>query len=488
MPSVIITEDTVSQAILNDDGQYALILPNGVLRNNFVTISVLPTFSASVLNYGLVFSESTLMAAATGSAFTLRNLGDMMGRSDGIQVNGARYAGVVNTGSIQAGIEAFAVFRSEPGTTDVQIQNDGLIAGFVGVALDQVAILSFLNTGTISGGDRGVLMSNLASEATIVNSGTIAGTVALQLLGGTVGLTVLNSGLLDGAVRLGGGADLLDSRDGTTTGLVEGLGGDDTLIAGTAFRAFDGGIGNDVLTGGAGADLLLGGAGLDEIDGGEGNDVVRGGAGADVLEGGLGRDLLDYALSLGVNVNLATGDALFADAAGDAFTGFENLAGGSGKDTLTGDAGVNVLYGRSFDDLLSGGGGNDHLLGQDGNDTLDGGLGGDILRGGLGADRFRLTAVANSPNVAGQRDRILDHVRAEGDRIDLSAIDTSTILPDDQAFTFVTGNFTGAWQVRAFASGGTWVVQGNTDATTTTVEFAIFVTTAVALNATDFVL
>jgi Ca2+-binding RTX toxin-like protein len=285
---------------------------------------------------------------------------------------------------------------------------------------------------------------------------------------------------------MGLGADTVYAGSGA--GRFEGQEGDDLLVGSAAGNVMLGDAEDDTLLGGAGDDNLQGGNGLDEIDGGEGNDVVRGGTGADVMEGGLGRDLLDYALSIGVNVSLATGEGLFGDAAGDVFSGFENIAGGSGRDTLTGDGFANTLYGRSFDDILAGAGGNDHLLGQDGNDTLDGGFGADILRGGLGADRFRLSATTHSPNVAGERDRVLDFVRAQGDKIDLSLIDANAATVGNDAFAFVAGAFTAAGQVRAIASGGTYVVQGNTDANPATIEFSMIVVAANPVAAIDFVL
>jgi Ca2+-binding RTX toxin-like protein len=491
MPSAIITDDIVAQALLDSDFEYALILASGTLRDNGITISVLPSVSnASILNYGLVFSQDTLLNAAFGTSFTLRNLGDMTGLVRGVRTNDSAVAAVVNGGSIQSPGTAFGVVGGALTRTDVHLQNDGLIAGFVGVDLNTVTIRSFVNTGTITGLERAVLLADIAADGVIVNAGTISGPTALQLAGGTVGLSVFNTGRMDGGVRLGGGGDLFDSRGGTTTGLIEGLGGDDTLVAGTAFKALDGGTGNDSLFGGNGGEMLLGGAGIDELLGNEGNDVIRGGAGADVMQGGAGRDQLDYGFSLAVNVSLTTGEGSGGDATGDAFSGFEDIAGGAGNDTLTGDGFANTLFGRTLNDLLLGAAGNDHLLGQEGNDTLDGGPGADILRGGVGADRFRFADAAHSPNVAGQRDRILDFVRAEGDRIDLSLIDASSLLPGNQAFAFVAagGAFTAAGQVRAVASGASYVIQGNTDANLATFEFSAILVSASAPVAADFVL
>jgi serralysin len=64
---------------------------------------------------------------------------------------------------------------------------------------------------------------------------------------------------------------------------IEGLAGDDVLIAGTAAQAvtLDGGDGLDTLDGGSFSDVLLGGAGADRLTGAGGVDRLTGGAGAD---------------------------------------------------------------------------------------------------------------------------------------------------------------------------------------------------------------
>ena len=121
--------------------------------------------------------------------------------------------------------------------------------------------------------------------------------------------------------------------------------------------------------GNSGDDIGLG-AGLD--------DTIQGGAGADTMSGGGGNDTLSYSDSsfsdaaLGkVNVNLATGAASGGDAAGDIFSGFENLTGSDYNDKLTGSAGANIINGRLGNDILIGGAGADTLIGGGGTDTAD---------------------------------------------------------------------------------------------------------------------
>ncbi|WP_419827083.1 calcium-binding protein [Sphingomonas sp.] len=148
-------------------------------------------------------------------------------------------------------------------------------------------------------------------------------------------------------------------------------------------------IGIENLTGSGSADTLVGDGGANRLDGYYGADTLRGGAGDDTIIGGpggdamfgdAGLDTLSYVGSTsGVIVNLLAGTASGGDAAGDSFSGFENLIGSAYNDVLTGDGASNSLVGREGNDTLSGGGGNDYV---------DGGPGADRLIGGAGVDRL----------------------------------------------------------------------------------------------------
>ncbi|MEA1832114.1 family 16 glycosylhydrolase [Methylobacterium durans] len=127
------------------------------------------------------------------------------------------------------------------------------------------------------------------------------------------------------------------------------------------------------------------------------------------------------------------------------------IQGNAGANTLSGLGGNDVLNGGGGNDLLLGGEGNDKLHGDAGNDVLIGGLGTDRLYGEAGADTFRFTALADSPYAA--RDTIVDFDAAEGDTIDLSAIDANSLVAGDQAFTYIgAAAFSAAGQLR-YANG-----------------------------------
>ena len=173
------------------------------------------------------------------------------------------------------------------------------------------------------------------------------------------------------------------TTDGTTLTFTAAATGEgtDTL---TGFEIVQlAGVDHAVQLGTVGGNTLTGTAGSDLIHGNDGNDTIQGGAGADLLLGGVGTDTLTYAGdATGVTVNLLTGTASGGDAAGDVFSGFENLSGGSGDDVLTGDGNANTIDGNQGTDILSGGGGADTLFGNGGTDTLLGDNGDDLLYGG----------------------------------------------------------------------------------------------------------
>ena len=203
--------------------------------------------------------------------------------------------------------------------------------------------------------------------------------------------------------------------------ILDGAGGNDTLVGGGGADTLTGGDGDDVLVGGGGADIIDGGAGIDTnsfagiglgvtatvaadgtgtadygmvnesftgienltgtdnddvltatgaaantIFGGAGDDIIAGGGGTDILDGGDGNDTNSF-VGIGgdVTASLADGTASYG-MVNETFVNFENLTGSVGNDTLTGDAGANVLSGAAGDDTLAGGAGND---------TLDGGVG-----------------------------------------------------------------------------------------------------------------
>ena len=211
---------------------------------------------------------------------------------------------------------------------------------------------------TLNGGD-GTDMFVLNADADTVDGGSGTDTINAQLLGKSL------------AVNLATGSMTIDGQVSTVTGVENAIGSivTDTLVGDGNRNVLDGGFnGGDVLIGAGGDDTLIGGRG------------------ADLLDGGTGTDVADYReAAAGVTVDLAQGGT-GGDAAGDTFTGIEDVDGSDFGDSITGDAGANDLFGRGGNDLLKGGGGADTLSGTSGDDTLVGGDGDDTLSGGSGAD------------------------------------------------------------------------------------------------------
>ena len=235
-----------------------------------------------------------------------------------------------------------------------------------------------------------------------------------------------------------------------------------------------GGKGNDTEHGGAGDDHVSGGAGDDNLSGDAGNDILSGGLGNDTLDGGAGNDKV----SGGIGNDTVTGD-----------DGSDALSGGAGADTVDGGTGNDKIDGGAGADTLAGDAGNDAIKGSEGNDTLSGGAGKDVLIGGLGADTFVFADGDFASATRKGADIIVDFSHAQGDHIDLSAVDANTTLDGDQAFSFI-GNtdFTHtAGELRTLVIKDHSFVAGDTNGDGTA-DFVIRLDHVTTLDASDFVL
>jgi Ca2+-binding RTX toxin-like protein len=251
----------------------------------------------------------------------------------------------------------------------------------------------------------------------------------------------------DGDILTGGlGNDILDGGDGN-----------DSLDAGDGNDKLYGGNGNDTMSGGLGADLMLGGSGNDTMFGGDGNDTLDGGTGADTMVGGLGNDVyyVDHAYDVTTE---AVGEGYDIVRNSVSWTLSANVEGlelqGSGNINGTGNSLANIITGNSGDNSLSGGAGVDTIDGGAGADTIIGGTGNDLLSGGLGADTFVILQESiGQPTI--EIDQIFDFSTAQGDILNLSAIDADSATAGDQAFTLVSAFTRVAGQIELTFSGGT---------------------------------
>ena len=183
----------------------------------------------------------------------------------------------------------------------------------------------------------------------------------------------------------------------------------------------------DVLGGFAGADTIAGGNGPDSIVGFEGQSYLRGDAGDDVIVGGADFD--------DINGNMGD-DTASGGGGGDWVVGGKDddiLLGDAGDDIVYGNMGLDICSGGEGRDIVRGGQGDDGLLGDDGDDWMSGDRGADTVAGGLGADTFHSFSGAGI-------DLVTDFSRAQGDRVQLDAGTTYTVVQSGADTVIDMGN------------------------------------------------
>jgi Ca2+-binding RTX toxin-like protein len=195
------------------------------------------------------------------------------------------------------------------------------------------------------------------------------------------------------AQDLGGGSyRLVGQWDGVTISNVETVQFADgtvsmaALVAATSpIRPYpvEGTAGDDVMNGTSGNNALYGRDGNDTLNGGDGDDWLIGGAGTDSYNGGNGFDSVDFGSDpVGWSINLTTGQAVQGGVT-ETITGVEGVYGSAAADTITGSTGNNILAGAGGNDIINAGDGNDIVefdFGDMGFDAIDGGNGTDVIR------------------------------------------------------------------------------------------------------------
>ncbi|RWP69987.1 MAG: hypothetical protein EOR07_01355 [Mesorhizobium sp.] len=284
------------------------------------------------------------------------------------------------------------------------------------------------------------------------------------------GVEITASGLLAGAHLVGADSVAVYLNSGGTQGATDPWG---TPVAEyiAKFGGYDVSpvIGTATPTG-TGADHLLGSDRNDSYTVDNIGDVVdeTGTRGVDTVNSSISYSLSDTAHALGAIEGLT-------------LTGTANIDG-------TGNALANTLTGNAGNNHLSGLGGKDTIGGGNGNDTIAGGLGSDLLTGGTGADTFVFNSMTDSKLAAKSRDVIQDFSTAQGDKVDVSAIDANSVTAGSQEFSFIgTSGFTHhAGELRYATVKGNAVVYGDVDGNGTA-DFSMQLLHVASLHASDFI-
>lgn len=273
--------------------------------------------------------------------------------------------------SIRGGFTFDDTLRGGAGNDTIEVIGGGLIEGETGddvftvISSNVIGDTDTLDSDLVDGG-AGVDLFDASNELAIgYRINLDAGTLDRDLSSSNRTISIANVENATGtnqADEITG--DILDN-------VLNGLDGNDTIVAGGGNDSVLGGLGDDSIFGYGGNDTLSGDDGNDTVRGNAGNDLVGGEAGNDSVFGGEGNDSL-YG---GSGIDTLTGDV-----------GDDNLFGGSGNDILFGNEGFDDLFGNIGNDTLSGDADDDNLYGGEDNDLLFGGAGTDLLNGGGGFD------------------------------------------------------------------------------------------------------
>ena len=356
------------------------------------------------------------------------------------------------------------------------------------------------------GGEGVDVVTYLAAKGRVtVNlaTGTASGTLAGDLSGTGTDTLVSIESVIGSAYNdtLTGGAGAESFIGGLGGDKINGGGGTDTASYATAKAAVTvslalataqntGGGGQDTLNG---VENLTGSAFGDTLTGSAASNVLDGGKGGDIMAGGLGNDTyrVDDAGDRARENAAAGRDLVQASVTFTLAANVENLTQtGTAAINASGNGMANVLRGNAAANVLSGGGDVDQLFGGAGGDTLIGGAARDLLTGGLGADTFRFGNGDFGGLSTSSADMIVDFSHAEGDKINLAAVDANTTNgTGNDAFAFIGSDAFGqiAGQLRIASISGLTVLQGDTNGDGTA-DFWIRCNGAPALVTGDLVL
>ena len=202
-----------------------------------------------------------------------------------------------------------------------------------------------------------------------VDGGAGLDTLVLETLGG---ITAIDLSVTPGLDQTAG--------DGATVTNFENI--DASVLSAAQGLAITGSTSTNVITGGAGNDTIDGFGGSDVIAAGAGNDTVSYRGAETSIDGGTGTNTLLLKAAVVVDLALAdqtTGDTTsvtgFQAVDGSALASALTLSGTTGADTLIGGSGADTLDGRGGADSIYGGAGDDTISYRGSEAVVDGGAG-----------------------------------------------------------------------------------------------------------------
>jgi Ca2+-binding RTX toxin-like protein len=261
----------------------------------------------------------------------------------------------INAGDAQLNVlsAAQAVDTNDGGTLDVPVALASKIANAYNISDSSANIQAQINgsdTGGLLAGAEEIRVAGQAQPALVVTA-ALAEKVTVgtfNIVDTATAITNAPGDILDaaGTVTVQGteGADNLSLLAVSRGLIINGLGGNDTLVGGTGIDSIAGGTGADRIDGADGSDSLTGDAGNDILLGNDGNDTLSGGADADTLTGGSGDDQL----SGGAGADVFVFSTSLANNGVDVVAGFEVGAAGDDIDFAFGAGG------EDFQDVLHG--------------------------------------------------------------------------------------------------------------------------------------
>jgi Ca2+-binding RTX toxin-like protein len=361
--------------------------------------------------------KATLNGNSGDNILTAANTGDTLNGNNGNDtLNGGSGIDLLNGG---AGTDTL---NGNNDGNDILTGGDGADTYIIKTTGD--SIIETNTAAPISGAQTDVVFADITNASAPAITYTLTANVENLVLGNSTGTV----GTADS------GTDVLNAIGNASKNNIAGTGGANTLTGMAGADSLFGGGGDDTLIGGTsttGADSAI-----DNLTGGAGNDVYYVTDITDVVTEITGEGNADV-----VNVNIASGSYTL----GSAFIETVNLGGtvaisvtaasdATQTATINGNSAINTITGGAGSDTIKGNAGADTLSGAGGTDTLNGGAGKDSLTGGAAVDTF-VFATGDSASTSAAADVITDFSTTTDDIIDLSAIDSFTLLDVGVAHT-----------------------------------------------------